>query len=191
MSFISNNTFRVLGVSSSASLKDIQKNISKLKAFAKIGRVLALDYDLSFLNLAKLDRTDNLLLKSENQLNLDKNKVTSSLFWFADLNPIDSMALAHLFKGDISKATNIWDKSTTSKEVNLRNYSAFNNLSTFCDYWSISDSLIFSCLSIFNFSFLHSTMFDMLLDVTIWVFKSEEKEFLVMGLGDGIGLVYI
>ena len=40
MSFISNNTYRVLGVCSNASLKDIQKNISKLKAFAKIAIVL-------------------------------------------------------------------------------------------------------------------------------------------------------
>ena len=68
---------------------------------------MELDYNLSFLNLAKLDRTDDLLLKSENQLNLDKNKITSSLFWFADLSPIDSVALAHLIKGDISKAIDI------------------------------------------------------------------------------------
>ena len=84
MSFISNNTYRVLGVCSNASLKDIHKNISKLKAFAKIGKEMELDYNLSFLNLAKLDRTDDLLLKSENQLNLDKNKITNSIFWFAD-----------------------------------------------------------------------------------------------------------
>ena len=130
MSFISNNTYRVLGVCSNASLKDIQKNISKLKAFAKIGREMELDYNLHFLNLAKIERTDDLLLKSENQLNLDKNKITSSLFWFADLSPIDAVALAHLIKGDISKTIEIWDKATTSKEVSLKNYSAFNNLST-------------------------------------------------------------
>ena len=140
MSFISNNTYRVLGVCSNASLKDIQKNISKLKAFAKIGREMELDYNLPFLNLAKIERTDDLLLKSENQLNLDKNKITSSLFWFADLSPIDSVALAHLIKGDISKAIDIWDKATTSKEVSLKNYSAFNNLSTLVLLNTLDDS---------------------------------------------------
>ena len=125
----STNPYRVLGVSSDSGIKDIQKNISKLKAFAKIGKEMELDYNLPFLNLAKIERTDDLLLKSENQLNLDKNKITSSLFWFADLSPIDAVALAHLIKANISKAIEIWDKATTSKEVSLKNYSAFNNLS--------------------------------------------------------------
>ena len=136
----STNPYRVLGVSSDSGIKDIQKNISKLKAFAKIGKEMELDYNLSFLNLAKLDRTDDLLLKSENQLNLDKNKITNSLFWFADLSPIDAVALAHLIKGDVSKAIEIWDKATTSKEVSLKNYSAFNNLSTLLLLNTLDDS---------------------------------------------------
>jgi rubrerythrin len=140
MSFISNNAYRVLGVCSNASLKDIQKNISQLKAFAKIGKEMDLGYNLSFLNLAKIDRKDDLLLRSENQLNLDKNKITSSLFWFADLSPIDAVALAHLIKADVSKAIEIWDKATTSKEVSLNNYSAFNNLSTLLLLSTLDDS---------------------------------------------------
>ena len=136
----STNPYRVLGVSSDSGIKDVKKNISKLKAFAKIGKEMELDYNLSFLNLAKLDRTDDLLLKSENQLNLDKNKITSSLFWFADLSPIDTVALAHLIKGDISKAIDIWDKATKSKEVSLKNYSAFNNLSTLLLLNTLDDS---------------------------------------------------
>jgi hypothetical protein len=140
MSFISNNAYRVLGVCSNASLKDIQKNISQLKAFAKIGKEMDLGYNLSFLNLANIDRKDDLLLRSENQLNLDKNKITSSLFWFADLSPIDAVALAHLIKADVSKAIEIWDKATTSKEVSLNNYSAFNNLSTLLLLSTLDDS---------------------------------------------------
>ena len=136
----STNPYRVLGVSSDSGIKDVKKNISKLKAFAKIGKEMELDYNLSFLNLAKLDRTDDLLLKSENQLNLDKNKITNSLFWFADLSPIDAVALAHLIKGDVSKAIEIWDKATTSKEVSLKNYSAFNNLSTLLLLNNLDDS---------------------------------------------------
>ena len=59
----STNPYRVLGVSSDSGIKDVKKNISKLKAFAKIGKEMDLDYDLSFLNLAKLDKTNDLLLK--------------------------------------------------------------------------------------------------------------------------------
>lgn len=128
--YISNNSYRVLGVPSNSSLKDIQKNISKLKAFAKIGREMQLDYDLSCLNLSKINRTDNLLLKSENQIKLDKNRIQMSLFWFVDLSPIDSVSLANLIKGDVSKSIEIWEKSTKSNELTLSNYSSFNNLST-------------------------------------------------------------
>lgn len=138
--FLSNNPYRVLGILSNTGLKDIQKNLSKLKAFSKIGKEMELDYNLSFLNLAKLDRTDDLLLKSENQLNLDKDKIINSLFWFVNLNPIDSVALANLVKGDISKAIEIWDKSSTSKEVSLKNFSAFNNLSTLLLLNTLDDS---------------------------------------------------
>ena len=39
-----------------------------------------LDYNLTFLNLSILERSDTLLSKSNNQLNLDKDKITNSLF---------------------------------------------------------------------------------------------------------------
>ena len=139
MSF-SNNPYRILGVLSNAGQKEIQKNISKLKAFSKIGKDMELDYNLSFLNLSKNDMSETLLLKSNNQLNLDKDKITNSLFWFADLSPIDSVALAHLIKGDIVKATEIWEKTTASKDVSLKNYSSFNNLSTLLFLNALDDS---------------------------------------------------
>ena len=138
--YFSKNPYRVLGVLSNAGLKEIQKNISKLKAFSKIGKDMDLDYNLTFLNLSILERSDTLLSKSNNQLNLDKDKITNSLFWFADLNPIDSVALAHLIKGDIIKATEIWEKATVSKDVSLKNYSSFNNLSSLLLLNALDDS---------------------------------------------------
>lgn len=138
--YFSNNPYRILGILSNAGQKEIQKNISKLKAFSKIGKDMELDYNLSFLNLSKNDMSETLLLKSNNQLNLDKDKITNSLFWFADLSPIDSVALAHLVKGDIVKATEIWEKTTASKDVTLKNYSSFNNLSTLLFLNALDDS---------------------------------------------------
>ena len=138
--YFSNNPYRILGVLSNAGQKEIQKNISKLKAFSKIGKDMELDYNLSFLNLSKNDMSETLLLKSNNQLNLDKDKITNSLFWFADLSPIDSVALAHLIKGDIVKTTEIWEKTIASKDVTLKNYSSFNNLSTLLFLNALDDS---------------------------------------------------
>ena len=138
--YISNNSYRVLGIVSNASLKDVQKNISKLKAFAKIGKQMDLDYDLSCLNLTELNRTDALLLKSESQIKLDKNRIQNSLFWFVDINPIDSVALSHLIKGDVVKSIEIWEKAIKSNEVNSKNYSAYSNLSTLLLFSSLDES---------------------------------------------------
>ena len=138
--YISNNSYRILGVVSNASLKDVQKNISKLKAFAKIGKKMDLDYDLSCLNLAELNRTDALLLKSESQIKLDKNRIQNSLFWFVDITPIDSVALSHLIKGDVVKSIEIWAKIIKSNEVNSKNYSAYSNLSTLLLFSSLDAS---------------------------------------------------
>ena len=126
----SQNSFRILGVLSTSGQREIKKNISKFNAYAKLGRKIDLDYDLNFLNLLDLERTTNILQKSENKINLDQNKIKISLFWFADITPIDSVALANLIKGDVSKSIEIWEKNTKSKTVSLKNYSSFHNLST-------------------------------------------------------------
>lgn len=126
----SHNPFRILGIQSTSGQREIKKNISKLNAYSKLGRKMEMDYDLSALNLSEIERTTEILQKSENKINLDKNKIKNSLFWFTDVTPIDSVALATLIKGDVNKSIEIWEKATKSKEVSLKNYSAFNNLST-------------------------------------------------------------
>ena len=55
---ISSNPFRFIGVLSNSGAKLIQKNLSKIKAYSKIGRELSLPFELNFLNLEKLNRTD-------------------------------------------------------------------------------------------------------------------------------------
>ena len=136
----SNNPYRVLGVLSSSGIKELKKNLSKLNAFAKIGKEMKLDYDFSFFNLAELKRTDDFLLKSENHLILDINKIKSSLFWFSDLSPVDSVAIANLVRGDLEKVREIWEKATKSKKVTAKNYSSFSNYSSFLLINSLDDS---------------------------------------------------
>lgn len=128
--FLSNNPYRIIGIPSNSGLKIIQKNLSKLRAFSKLGKPLSFDYDLSFLNLAPVDRSSQIITKVESRILLDENKVKYSLFWFQDVSSYDSIALAKLIKGDIEKALEIWAKAIKSGEVNTKNFSAFNNTST-------------------------------------------------------------
>ena len=126
----SNNPFRILAVESNSGAKKIQKNLSKLKAFSKIGKSVAFDYDLSFLNLAPVDRSLEIISKLESRILLDENKIKYSLFWFQDTTPFDSIALANLFKENTDKSLDIWSKSMKSNEVKANNFSAFNNYSS-------------------------------------------------------------
>jgi tetratricopeptide (TPR) repeat protein len=126
----SQNPYRVIGVPSNSGIKIIQKNLSKLKAFSKLGKDLEFDFDFSFLNLDKIDRSSVVISKVESKILLDENKLKYGLFWFQDITSYDSIALAKLVKGDTDKALEIWDKAMKSGEVSVKNFSAFNNASS-------------------------------------------------------------
>ena len=128
--FFSQNPYRIIGVASNSGLKIIQKNLSKLKAYSKLGRAIEFDFDLPFLNLVAINRSLDIISKVESQILLDENKLKHSLFWFQDISSYDSIALANLIKGDTDKALEIWAKTMKSGEVNTKNFSAFNNSST-------------------------------------------------------------
>ena len=109
-SFISQNPFRVISVLSNSGAKEIKKNLSKIKAFTKIGKSPSFQYDFNFLNLAQINRSEDVVSRVENKLLLDESKIKNSLFWFINISPIDSVALNNLSDGNIDKAIEIWDK---------------------------------------------------------------------------------
>jgi hypothetical protein len=76
----SNNPFRILAVESNSGARKIQQNLSKLKAFSKIGKSKSFDYDLSFLNLAPVDRSLEIISKLESRILLDEKKLNIVCF---------------------------------------------------------------------------------------------------------------
>lgn len=139
--YLSENPYRVLGVLANSSIREIHKNISKLKAHARVKKDMSLEYDLSFLNLSSVDRKeDHIIIGAENKIKLDKNRVQFGIYWFVDLLPVDSVSLSHVVKGDFSKSIELWKKSIKSDEVSIKNFSAFNNLSTLLMLVSLDDS---------------------------------------------------
>lgn len=136
---LNSNPYRFLGVISNSGIKNIQKNLSKIKAYSKIGKHLSLSYDLSFFNLQKIDRSESLIKEAENKILLDSNKVKHSLFWFTELNSIDKIALENLNKGNFEKSETIWRKVIKDNSISKSNFSAYNNLSTLLFLMSLSD----------------------------------------------------
>ena len=128
--FLLQNPFRVLGVYSNSGIKLIHKNLSKIRAYSKLNKKIEFENDFPSLNYRDIIRSTNTIKKVENSILLDEDKFRFSLFWFQEISSYDSIALANLIKGKTTKAIDIWSKLVKSGELNSKNFSAFNNLST-------------------------------------------------------------
>ncbi|MES2275446.1 MAG: hypothetical protein V4592_05460 [Bacteroidota bacterium] len=128
MKSVINNPYRIAGILANSSEKDILKQKSKIKRFSEVGKEISSEYDFPF--LTSQQRSTAIIDKAFSDIEQNQNKVSYSLFWFLNLNPIDNTAIQHLISGNKEKASEIWEKLTNEKEVNSKNYSAFNNVST-------------------------------------------------------------
>ena len=109
MENIVNNPYRILGVFSNASLKDITANKTKLARYASVGKSVSFDADLNSL-LPPVERTEASVEKAFADLSLPQDKLKYALFWFVKDNTIDEMALGHLNAGNSDKAEELFEK---------------------------------------------------------------------------------
>ncbi|TYB76813.1 hypothetical protein ES677_09775 [Bizionia gelidisalsuginis] len=130
MELIQNNPYRIAGILSNATAKEVQKNKSKFLKFAEVGKRIESEYDFNS-SLQLINRDKDNLAQAFSQIQQSQDKVNFSLFWFLNANPYDNTAIEYLKNGDKEKAVEIWEKVTRDKGVNSKNFSAFNNLGTF------------------------------------------------------------
>jgi hypothetical protein len=129
MELIQNNPYRIAGILSNATAKELEKQRGKIRAFAKVGKEINSDYDFQVLN--GITRTEDSIDKAFSIIEQNQDKVNYALFWFLNANPFDNTAIDYLKNGDAEKAIEIWEKVTQNKDVNSKNFSAFNNLGTY------------------------------------------------------------
>ncbi len=129
MQIIQNNPYRTVGLLVGATAKEQERQVRRLKQFIEADQEPAEDF--SFPTLGNIQRTLNSVEEAASKLNLDSDKMNAALFWFYRGNPItDEPAFDALKDGNIDDAISIWTKLTNDKEVDNRNASAFQNLST-------------------------------------------------------------
>ncbi len=109
LKIIQNNPYRFLGVCSNAPVRERLANINRLKAFLKVGRPVSFPMDMNG-SLPPITRTVEGLDQANNSINLPQDQLKYALFWFANSNPIDKMALEYLQKGNKAKALELWGK---------------------------------------------------------------------------------
>ena len=119
MNYIENNPYRILGVLSNSSMKEIVSNFGKIKAFAKTGKSVSFNNDFIQL-LGPINRDSQLATDAYNAISLPKDRFVAGLFWFIQDSPIDEVAINKLRAGDIQGAiTLLRKKVTVSACVNL------------------------------------------------------------------------
>ncbi len=129
MEIIKNNPYRIAGILSNATERELQKQKTKIKAYTKVGKKIKSDFDFEILD--SISRTEESVNKAFSQIEQNQDKVNYSLFWFLNANPFDNTAIEYLKNGDKEKALEIWEKVTNDKDVSSKNFSAFNNLGTY------------------------------------------------------------
>ena len=129
MELIQNNPYRIAGILSNATTKELEKQKGKIKAYTKVGKEIKSDFDFQI--LGSIDRTEDSVNKAFSNVEQNQDKVNYALFWFLNASPFDNTAIEYLKNGDEEKALEIWEKVTKDKDVNSKNFSAFNNLGTY------------------------------------------------------------
>lgn len=128
MDLINNNPFRIAGILSNATAREIQKQKAKAIAYSKVGKEVDSEYDFSF--LFPITRTEDYIEKAFSNIEQNTDKVYHSFYWFLNTNPFDNTAIEYLKNDDENKALEIWEKVTTDKDITAKNFSSFNNLGT-------------------------------------------------------------
>lgn len=106
---VSQNPFRILGVTANASKKDIVSNVNKFKAFLKVGKHVNGAFDM-IPGTSGVERTIETIESAEKAIELPIDQLRWSMFWFVNKTPIDKIALNHIQSGNIDKAIEIWSK---------------------------------------------------------------------------------
>ena len=106
---VANNPYRLLGVATNASEKEISANKTKITRFADVGKKVDFPLDFDQL-LGECGRDKNATEKASSALSLPQDKIKHALFWFAKESPIDEMVLEYIKAGNIEKANGLLEK---------------------------------------------------------------------------------
>jgi len=128
MNVIIDNPFRILGLLVNSTEKELQRQLSRLKAYANVGKSVALEYDFEY--LGEVERTTENIFDAASRIEQARDKLHYGLFWFVHQNQYDEIAINHLKENNISKATEIWEKVTKGKQPDQTNFSNAFNLSS-------------------------------------------------------------
>ncbi len=129
MKYIRQNPYRIIGLLSNTSEREMNRQKSKLTKFISVGKEISCEFDFPFL-LGEISRNEALVNQSFSLIEQGQDKVFNSIFWFSILNSYDGAAFSFLAQGNKIKAIEKWEEITRNKAVTDESISSFNNLGT-------------------------------------------------------------
>jgi len=105
MDAILNNPFRILGLPTTASDKEIAKRVSDLLIYAEMGKKVSYETDFPF--LGEIDRSIESIKYAAKKFELPENKIFYSLLWFDVKDSFDKKSIEFLKQGEFESAINL------------------------------------------------------------------------------------
>ncbi len=132
MELIRSNPYRILGLLVGASATQFNRHITRLPKYIEADEEVPLEFTkFDFNCLGCIQRTKESITDAVSKLSLDLDKMSAAMFWFYKGNAItDEPAFDLLKEGNVRDTVAIWAKLTNEKEVDIKNASAYQNLST-------------------------------------------------------------
>lgn len=108
-----NNPYRVLGLFSPITSKELAKRSNDLETFIEFGKAKSYPLDMST-NEVELTRTVGSIQDATRSLESDNDRVFNSLFWFYQLDSVDEIAFEAIKGNNFVKAYDLWDSQILS-----------------------------------------------------------------------------
>lgn len=139
MQSLRENPFRLLGLLSSSSSREIDSRSKKLRQYLEAGVEpnVTPDYYCPTLGRKPMRRLPESIEQVRGMLTLDQDKLLYALLWFVQMNEVtDPVALEALEQGYLAEAERIWRQQVYTADGALRtitdrNSSAYHNLSVY------------------------------------------------------------
>lgn len=125
MDAIINNPFRILGLPTNASDKEIAKRVSDLLIYAEMGKKVSYETDLPF--LGEVDRSIESVKLATKKIELPENKIFYSLLRFDIKDSFDRKSIEFLKQGDFKSAFQVLSKEIENNtSIAYRSYRGEN-----------------------------------------------------------------
>jgi len=120
-----NNAFRILGLSSDASMKDIMQRVNEVKVKKSLG--VEVSYDFDFPWMGSIDRSEQNVINALQRLENSIFRLKEEIFWFWIETDTDREALECLVKKDRQGAHDLWKELIASNIPEEKKISAYAN----------------------------------------------------------------